>query len=84
MGLRKNDLEQKQVSKQKTSESQNETLFESLVDELLKDKPDSRKVKNLCGKLGLAYIKNTADQIDHLIKNGAKVYLKSKNIPLER
>lgn len=81
--MRKNEIVKKSDRKSEISEAQHEILFESLVEELLKDKPDSRKVKTLCGKLGLTYVKNTADQIDHLIKNGSKIYLKSKNIPLE-
>lgn len=54
-------------------------MFETLVDELLKEKPDSRKVKTLCGKLGIQYVKNNTDQIEEIIRNGSKIYLKSRS-----
>ncbi len=60
------------------SPSKHDDLFESLVDELLKAKPDSRKVKALCCKLGIMYIKNQADQIEDLLKNGSQIYLKTR------
>ena len=53
-------------------------LFENLVEELLKDKPDSKKVKLLCNELGIHYVKNHADQIEDILRNGSKVYLSSR------
>lgn len=60
------------------SENSEHELFETLVDELLKEKPDSRKVKSLCGKLGIQYTKNHLDQMNDIIENGSKIYLKSR------
>jgi hypothetical protein len=54
-------------------------LFEALVDELLKSKPDSRKVKKLCLKLGILYTKSQVDQIEDLLKNGSKIYLNARS-----
>jgi hypothetical protein len=59
--------------------TENSGLFEILVDELLKDKPDSRRVKSLCSKLGIVYTGNHSDQIDEILKNGSKVYLRANH-----
>jgi hypothetical protein len=54
-------------------------LFEALVDELLRIKPDARKIKTLCAKLGILYTKNQVAQIEELLKNGSKIYLNASS-----
>lgn len=41
--------------------------FSQLATELLKDKPDQKKVKHLCEQLGLFYSKDLAFQIEELL-----------------
>lgn len=67
------------MSESAKSASAHSQMFEELVEELLKDKPDAKKVKSLCTRLGINYCKNHLEQIDDLIKNGSKIYLNGKD-----
>ncbi len=53
--------------------------FESLVEELMKDSPDEKQVKNLMEKLDLEYQTDSVDRIAKVLEKMNQVVFESQN-----
>lgn len=71
-----NSLSPENIFLSKDSSKLNPEDYESLVDELIKEVPDTKLVKRLCKKLGIHYLNSQHHQICELLVRGSSLYLK--------
>lgn len=62
------------ASRKRKHMTQQQLDYERLVDELMKEKPDKRKVMELSNRLKIPYSLNIATQIDSVMKSASSIF----------